>query len=605
MVVLAFAALVALVVGCVGLGRLLRPLTGLAEQDVRPALPLLGLGLVVWLTLLLNATGLFSTWLLLAIVGAGLTTALAPLLRSPSGLVPSTAMLLTLVIIAAPIVVLIFIPPEINANDDGPAYLLFSEKLARLGATGAEPFSERRLYGFGGQLGLVAMIRDVLGTRWLSLYEPGLGLALIGAWLLLAPKGPSMSRPVAVCAVFGVAFVWLTLTARPIANLAPAVLYAAVLFGAVQAWLRCASGRSHRSGWFRLLAIFCAVALSLRPTAAPFIGLLAASAALPIIAARDWRSLVLAAGLAAAILSPAMLASLQASDTLFYPFLGAGVHVDGGTARAPWLESLSSSARAVWTWVLLAGSGLLWVWLRLTRQAPAAGLVLLAMTAVAIVVIAATTGGLALDRYAFPILFAVFAALASGIEMTERASSRLRKLSRPALAIAAIGCIGIIAAALVPGLRSTVEGVAPAALRARWQQSTLHPAVGPAYRVAQQQIPAGATLLAVHLAHADQLDVGRNTVLAADQAATAGPSPGWPQQTLHGELAAYLRSSGVDYVAVSDSLFEQLEDDETAWQRRLRASRLLARRQFSEATAGVRPVAEGPGFSIYAVADLN
>lgn len=603
MLILAFAALLTFVVGCAGLGRLLRPLTGLAEEDMRPALPLLGMGLVVWLTLVLNVTGLFSTWALLVVVGLGVTIAVVPLLRSRPGLAPGTPMLLALVVIATPLLGLIFIPPEINANDDGPAYLLFSEKLARLGASGAEPFSERRLYGFGGQFGLIAIIRDLFGTRWLSLYEPGLGLALLGAWLLLARTTAPMSRVVAASVVFGVAFVWLTITARPIANLAPAVLYAAVLFGAVQAWLNCASDPVGQRGWFRLLAVFCALGLTLRPTAAPFIALLAASAALPIIAARDWRSLTLAGGLASVVLAPAMLGSLQASGTLFYPFLGSGVHV-GGAAETSWVESLSTSARAMWTWALLGMSVLFWLWLRRIGQVPAGGLILLGVTTAAIGLIAAATGGLALDRYAFPILFAVFAALVSRLELTPQTSSRLQVGARPALGLIAAGCIGVMAIAALSPARTAIEGAAPAALTMRWRQPALDPAIGPAYRQAQQQVPAGATILAVHLAHADQLDVRRNIVLAADQAATAGPAPGWPLETSHSGLTAYLRASGVDYIAVSDALFDQLEGDGTAWQRRLSASRLMARRQFMQATAGIEPVATGPGFSIYAIADL-
>lgn len=605
MLVLAVAALLALVVGCAGLGRLLRPVTGLAEQDIRPALPLLGLGVLIWATLVLNISALFSTWLILAIVATGLIIALVPLLRSSSGLVPSAPLLLTLVVVAVPVVSLIFIPPEINANDDGPAYLLFSEKLARLGTSGAEPFSERRLYGFGGQFGLVATIRDLLGTRWLSLYEPGLGLALIGAWILLARRITPMGRVVSATIVFGVAFVWLTITAKPIANLAPAVLYAALLFGAVQAWLKCASDPVGRTGWLRVLAALCAVALTLRPTAAPFIALLATFAALPFIAARDWRSLAVAAGLAAIVLAPAFVSSLHASQTPFYPFLGRGVHVDDATAPASVGETLSMSARAVWTWALFALSGCVWLWLRRTGQAPAGGLLLLGVAAIAVGLIAAATGGLALDRYAFPPMFAVFAALASHLELPPRTSAWLQIFARPALGLTVAGCIGVTAIATVPFARTAIESAAPSAIKLRWRQSTLDQEIGPAYRQAQQLVPAGATILAVHLAHADQLDVRRNSVLAADQAATAGPTPGWPQETSPDKLAPYLLASGVDYIAVSDGLFDQLEGDATAWQRRLRASRLIARIQFTQATAGIDPVATGPSFSIYAVADLT
>jgi hypothetical protein len=605
MVILAFAALLTLVVGCAGLGRLLRATIGLTPTDSLPALPLLGLGGLVWLTLVLNVAGLFSTGILLVVVGLGVLLAAVPIVRSRPRLLSEPSALLALVVVAVPILGLAFIPPEINANDDGPAYLLFSEKLADLGASGAEPFSERRLYGFGGQFGLVAVIRDVFGTRWLSLYEPCMGLSLIGAWLLLIPRTTPMSRVISVAVVFGLAFVWLTVTARPIANLAPAVLYAAVLFGAVQAWLKCMSDPGGQTAWFRTLAFFCAVALTLRPTAAPFIALLAASAALPVIARRDWRGFAVAAGLAGVVLAPAMLGSLQASGTLFYPFLGSGVHVDGAAAPTSWIETVYMSARAVWTWTLLALGGLVWVWLRQSGHAPPGSLVLLGITTAAVLLVAVATGGLALDRYAFPILFAVFAALASRLELTTRTSSRLETFGRPALGLAAIGCLGVIAVAALAPARETLESVAPAALKLRWQQPALDPSVGPAYRLAQQQVPAGATLLAVHLAHADQLDVKRNIVLAADQVATAGPMPGWPQETSPGGLKAYLRASDVDYVAVSDGLFDQLESDETAWQRRLRASRQLARRQFIQATTGVDPVATGPGFSIYAVADLG
>ncbi len=605
MVFLAFAAMLTFVVGCACLGRLVRPVTGLTRADSLPALPLLGLGLLVWLTVVLNAAGLFSTWVLLAAVGLGVVLAAAPLLRSRPHLVPETPTLLAIVIVAVPIFGLIFIPPEINANDDGPAYLLFSEKLALLGASGAEPFSERRLYGFGGQFGLVAIIRDLLGTRWLSVYEPGLGLALIGAWLLLASRTTPMARVVSASVIFGVAFVWLTMTAKPIANLAPAVLYAAVLFGAVQAWMACASAPIGQTAWFRVLAIFCAVALTLRPTAAPFIALLATSAALPVISRQDWRSLAIAAGLAGMILAPAMIGSLQASGTLFYPFLGGGVHVDGSAAQVSWVETISMSARAVWTWALLAMIGLVWLWLRRSDQAPQGGLVLLGITSAAVLLVASATGGLALDRYAFPILFAAFAALASRLELTTQTSAKLKVIARPVLGLATVGCIGVIAIAALPSARAAIESAAPAALRLRWQQPALDPEIGRAYRLAQQQVPPGATLLAVHLAHADQLDVRRNVVLAADQVATAGPGSGWPQQTSPGALTTYLRASGVDYVAISDGLFDHLESDGTAWQRRLRASRLLARGQFIQATAGVASIAEGPDFTLYAVADLR
>lgn len=398
------------------------------------------------------------------------------------------------------------------------------------------------------------------------------------------------------------------MTGRPIANLAPAVLYAAFLFGSTEAWLRLWSDRqepARERSWFSLLAVYSAIALTLRPTAVPFIALLALSATTLMIKRRHWQALWIAPTLAGIVLLPAMISSWQASGTLFYPFLGRGVHGETDYGPTDALAVLGQAASEAWTWVLVAIVFGLWALLHLQNRAPKGAAMLLAILMIALVAVAWATGGLALNRYSFPIVFAVLAALAGRLNLAEPLGRRLERII-PAAAIAAgVGALALVTVSATPPGRALQASLDASPIGFRWRQPGLDADMHDAYRQAQAAVPAGDVILAVHLAQADRLDVRRNRVLTADQAATAGPAPGWPRALADGGLRDYLIASGIDHVAVSDTLFSTRPDAATAWQRGLDANTDLARTQMANAVRDVTPVATGPDFRIYRVASLN
>lgn len=609
MFIAAVLLLIFMILGFAGLGSLTARLPG-APSDWAPAAALTGCGLVIWLTLISNLAGLFQLAVLFAAIGLGAAGWLATHRRSfwPARAAPVLAIWAWIVVLAV-VGLLLLVPPEINLNDDTTAYLIFSEKLAQLGQTGPEPFSERRLYGFGGQLGLVAVIEGLLGARWLSLYEPVLGLALVGAWMLVAGRDLPASLLLRVSVVFGAALVWLTVGGKPIANLAPAVLYWAFLFGTTEAWLKIWDGEPpsvERDRWFALLAFYCAIALTLRPTAAPFIGLLGLSGCAVMLAGRRWKALGAATGIAGLIMAPAMTLSLRDSGTLFYPFLGLGVHgaetylsTDPGDVFGQALKAVMSHALLV----ACLGIGSLMVLTR--RVSPHAGFGLMAITVAAYAAVAWATGGLELARYTFPFVFAAFAAFAGRMEAPEVVARWAERLSRPAAIAAAAGLAVVVVGAFTPPGESVGRRLAASGLGYRWSQPLMRGGPEAAYRQAQAQTPAGASILAMELTYGNLLDVRRNRILAADQAAAAGPAPGWPTGTGPGVLRDYLAGAGVDYIAVSDNVMAPWTEFDTEWQRRLGAASELTRRQVETAVQGVAPVATGPDFRLYAVSELR
>jgi hypothetical protein len=446
----------------------------------------------------------------------------------------------------------IYVPPAINGNDDGAAYLALTRKIVEQGGLGPEPFSERRFFSLGGHQIFMAIEQAFLPERWLGVVQPCLGLALL--LLVLRDVGRRWKTPPVV--IGGLALAVLASVgagSSVLGNLMPVYLISALTASLISHAVDVTPERVEQPWFVDRTGLLCAGLLSLRTTSLPLAGALACFSLFPDrrVRVRAWAQAVFAG---AVLLVSYMLCSRTASHTPLFPFLGRGWH-GSATSGFPsptdglsWLELGRNVVLApiknplAWLTGIVAFAAWRTGWKRLAWM----GVACLATE----LVIAVGTGGVASVRYSFPYYLGFIIAAVPTLSFAGR--SVWIPWGRRALILGTVAVVGVIA------LRGReVQALVVSKLAMRWQWAVPDADTLASYHRAQWAVPTGASIL-VTAPQAYLLDFKRNIVVINDQPGAAGPPPGWPRAG-GGSISHYLFSSDVDYVLVETSAIADIE----------------------------------------------
>lgn len=551
-------ALLILLVGATGWGQLLRRLS----PHVKFVWPLLGLAWIAWIlqwtALFHRFTPAFGTALVL--VGACIAIMdRRRLLPARISRRDATAIL----VVALLLVFAVTLPIGFNLADDGTAYSVFPLKIRALGGIGTEPFSERRLFSLGAQYPLHALLLSYLPLRGLAVLEPGIAIALCALLVYaFAEPGTGRSTRGIVAAAFLCALLFAGSAIMP--NLAPAYLMVPPLLVLIATSMRAldrndgATTRAHAV----LLGVVSAFLMAMRPTAAPACVALVAVALLPHAGLRaawpQWLADMGLAGLSAALfVMPFSLDLLRSSGTLLYPVLGRGLHASA-LGAVPTIPSTVPFARHFVNLIAIPArdplfwcAAILWVWTTCIAQRDAH--VRRRAVAVLLIVVAnywtiiIQSGGLSAQRYESPMLIALILFSFARLPVMSRHAA-------PRFVLLAGSGVGALVATMLlvaplPLQRTRLGRAVWAKIEIRERSLIPTGADSSEYTELQRAIPPGATVLS-SLERTYLLDPRRNHIVVNDQPEMVGPAPGWPRNESADAVLAYLRSSGIDYVAV-------------------------------------------------------
>jgi hypothetical protein len=446
-----------------------------------------------------------------------------------------------------------------NINDDFHAYFSFPKQLLATG-TLFEPFSSRRIFSYGGQSYLQALVLAFSTVFRIGLLDGGICVlvlaGLIVGWVRERPRFP---LAVAAPALLGL----LTLHYYEWIPNAASEFSGAVFFLAMFRILD-RPRRAGESAWVNALplALVASAVCTLRQSN------LAAAALIPAVyygvrMVREgdarWRwaqEAALSAIFSLAFLFPWLVVSYRSCGTPLYPLIignGAQNLLGSGPVPATTVDKaqyfvMASRYHGRLPGLLLALAAGLIVPSRVSLALRAS----LAGTAVAIIMLFNALASAqvidATDRYLFPYGLAYF--LAVLLVVAGAVAFPTMKPAGPVIAAALV-----VGALVLPAVQSTddfyiYKGNGIGVAWAHPAQSHLDPGDA-VYAALQRAVPEHATLL-VMLDQPFRLDFKRNRILTWDDPGLVSPSPHIPIGQGPDALARYLLGHGVRYVAYCD-----------------------------------------------------
>jgi hypothetical protein len=456
-----------------------------------------------------------------------------------------------------------------NGGDDYPAYWVFPKQLLATGGL-FEPFSSRRIYAYGGQSYLQALVLAFSTVSRIGVFDNGICvLVLAGLAVGWVRERPRLSLAVVVPALLGL------IALRYWPHNAASEFSGAVFFLAIFRVL----DRPRRAGetaWANALALalVASAVCTLRGSN------LAAAALIPAFyygarlaregaARRRWaQEAALASVFSLAVLLPWLVLAYRSCGTPLYPLILGNGSKDFVSFEPP--ITAAGKARFFIAVSFYPGrlAGLLLAFLAgffVPRRASLALRASLAGTALATVMLINALASAdhidATDRYLFPFGLAYFLAvsLVAAGAVADPTTRRARSVTAMALVVAVL----VLQLALPPksflwGPRLTSSSllvqarfmIAPALRElADPTRSRLDPLDAP-YAALQRAVPQHATLLVV-LDQPSRLDFKRNRIFLWDQPGNVSPPPHLPIGQGPQALARYLLDQGIRYVAYS------------------------------------------------------
>lgn len=437
-----------------------------------------------------------------------------------------------------------------DLHDDVQAYLAFPEKLLQQGSLGAEPFEPRRMLNLGGQSVLQTLILVALPVRQIHLLDGGVAVVMLAGLVWGWARRERLPLPLTTILML-VALTLPHLEAR--GNTSSLMTGVVMLF----AWFRTVTwARTAPTGWTRvaLAALMLAGVVSLKSTFIPFAAF--AFFGLAVFPdERTWRArlgdALATAAVALLLLAPWMISVLASSGTLLYPLLGRGFHA---THDFPGFSNVSEGGGLGWHEVMrmvIRQLGHVWVVLLLLfaipdrrhRSAQAFG-VAAVLGAVAIVWLVDATLNRSLVRYILPFSHAALLALLAASLSGHSRAARRWPLGTIAGVVVAIGILVTGSDVTQRQLLRLVDNLGPATADA----SLATPAEKGAYAQMLEGIPPRAPVLA-RLRLPFELDFERHRIFLMGFAGMSSPPPGLPLFAGSEPLAAYLRASGIRFLA--------------------------------------------------------
>jgi hypothetical protein len=555
------------VAACVGWGRAVE--RGINRLGDGPALPRLSTGVIacVGLAASLCASGVFVAlnvydewigwiWLAAGLILAVIAFAPTAASRAAIGLNAVAVGLIALVSLYMGVRALGAAPW--NSCDDFVGYLPLGDRLLETGGM-IEPFSLRRVSGFGGATVLDSIFTSTLGRSDAFVMDLVFGVQLLG--LLLVPFSAKPVRLVLGGLVLLSIPFWPTLHW----NLSPIFLIVALMAAALLVPYETRRTRADllEPRVLCLIGILGAGLLTMRFS--PGVPLVALGVALVLSAtgagARErLRGLVTFGGVVFIALVPWMLALWRSSGTPLYPPFDGNVNTASTAFRDPaadlWprVRQVGEQLEVTQVLVGILVAGVVLIAVR--RRAVWARMPLLALPGVLLgmlLMVASLSSFSAFDlgRAAWPIVGGTF--VAALILLANEATAIMRVGGK----VAAIVVIALVAIMLrstsntdyrftydTDALSQLVHGDLPD--YEPWLDTE------PDYVAAQAAIPAGAKV-ATSTDFPSLFDYGRNDVVNLDIVGAVSPSPGIPIGGDAEQMTAYLRDQGFDFVVLTDS----------------------------------------------------
>jgi hypothetical protein len=564
---------IAVLLACVGWGRAVE--RGLHRWGSEEPLPRLSTGVVacVGLAASLCAAGVFVAidqyheWIGWLWIGGGLILAAAGFSpdwqtsRIPPGRLALAAAAIGVIGLEA-----VFLTgralenPPWNLCDDFPAYIPLVDRLVDTGGM-IEPFSLRRVTGFGGVTVLESLFTSGLGTAGIYVSDIALGGLLVG--LLLMPLRPTLSRFLLGALLVASFVLWQSLQR----NLSPSYLIVALFAAALLIPFETRRTRDDLLDDRVLFLVGLLGAGLLTMRFAPALPVAAFGAALVLRASGGGlvdrlRGLgVFGAAMGVAV-TGWMIALWRASGTPMYPPFAGNVHpetlvfmnpeADLSQLWAKFLDVLSTAEFGLMLVAVLLAGVVLVVIRRRTVWAEAPLLAVPGLVIALAMMLESLSRFRSFDlaRTGWPLVAAV---LVAALVLLANEATTLRRLNGAVAAVVVVAVAGAM-------LRSTswvgekARADAEAAVDVlKGDGDPFEPWRGTEsdYAGAQAAAPAGAKI-ATTSDYPQNFDYARNDVINLDILGAVSPDPGMPLGGTTREMTSYLREQGIDYVVLTD-----------------------------------------------------
>ena len=482
---------------------------------------------------------------------------------------------------------------SLNRHDDFHAYIVFPQKMLQTGALGRDPFSERRMTSaLGGQSFLHTFVLSMRAIHNLHLLDPGLGLVMVVG--LLTGYFRQRRSPPALAFLLILFFFTLPVIVVNITSVTLGQVLLLSLFRTLD-W-QTLSAYPLFSRTF-LIALLAAAICTLKSSFIPACAILFICSYVFYVVGSPWAErrtalieFVVSTCFVGLFLLPWMLSMLDSSGTLLYPVFGRGYHGSVyGEYLAPYAfvnegDSVGYRAGKALSWNLFLRLVILLGILHfMSRRWKIDGreAVLSLVLGVVLGVMVLAFLAVAAFRQTFPLvsvaLLVLIAEALAGHRHAEESvhdradqPRRRGRLLQWSYALIAVFVAGFVVWIVWPTTR--IRGGTDAIRRIQIGVQTPSLIAQPQlrqHRSLQRAIPAGDTLLA-RLEMPFLLDFRRNTIFIVDWPGAASPPPGMPLSGGSEELAGYLLSQSIRYVAYSYA-------NEAGFSQQLASRRLKAR----------------------------
>jgi len=513
-----------------------------------------GMAVTVFIGGLLNLFGWVSPGIVTGVVGIGGVMFMALQIRHP----PTLPSLRGWGLLLAAVIVLPLITryaaavsyQALSCSDDDIAYFPFVARMLQTGSL-LEPFSLRRLAGYGGQTFLQSLSVAVGAENNAYLVDRGVSVIVCFGLVI----GFFRERGHLDALAYVVALLLVVLLPFPMLNSASHITGLALfltLFRTLQATQ--AAGPS-TTGYLWLAGLTVAGAASLR---AHF----PAAAALTVIAywsirsihqSDQWqahlRACIVTGAASLAALAPWMIGLWQSSGTFLYPLFRGNHRPNYDNYAAP----LGFDEHLEFIGGVLISPGIALfsvpVILYLIRRPSHAALALYGASLLTVAVLTwmfTYSDAQNIHRYAAPFLNAAFIATVAvfvlGIRQTlptTPEAARKRRWGDIILCSAVVFLLPVM-------VNKDIQRLAN-----HWQRDALPAASRAIYKRLQAAAPAGAGLFAV-VSHPYALDYQRNHIAGVDVPGAASPDPGMPFFKGPEALKTYLKTQGLTYIVHRD-----------------------------------------------------
>ena len=446
-------------------------------------------------------------------------------------------------------------------TDDFHGYLVFPQKMLQAGSLGADPFTERRLHGLGGNSFLLTLIFSFLKLQNLYIIDRGIAY-IIAAGIFWGFAKEKKLSPVSALPIIAI-FLFLV---NPFDTNSSSHGMALALFLALFRIF----DREEAITWkqrFVYVFLTALIVSALSASKEHFIGF-AAIYLVIIYLARfinyrhrmtiifEFFILIVFSFL---LLLPWMISSYQSSGTMFYPILGKGFHrcAYGYFDFPPF--NLKASLKVMYSYlrrsIVLFPLALSFLYLINPRKKDTIQgfSVCFSMVAVTLATYMLFYGALAIPRYIFPFFFScLFFLIFTILSMQESLfRDKLFKAGSWAVIVLFIPFLLLdpFGRYVAPDLANVVPDYCHkiyAGMQQRGGNSKFYINKSEEYRKAQYSVPLGETIL-VRIRMPFLLDFKRNKIFIVDQL-IMGLEPGMPVFKGGNAVGDYLISKGVRFV---------------------------------------------------------